>query len=179
MTLCKYLSLYDFRFIFSLSFIFSSLSLIEDLLPLTMYHTVKIRDLEPQLPSSAAALKTSRRQQETTTVSAEYWKKAIEKSSDEHYSNGHSKDTEYRPMYFKVNGPHTHILDGGHALFDAYLAAYNAHEDLVLSPDDIWLMISIYYARYVDNNAEKMRHLFVDHEGKMELVVDMMTMEPE
>ncbi|CAF1185197.1 unnamed protein product, partial [Rotaria sordida] len=37
---------------------------------------------------------------------------------------------------------------GNHALFLAYLNAYNSHEDIVLSPDDLWLMITIYYAKY-------------------------------
>ena len=144
-----------------------------------MYHTVRIRDLQPQLPSTAAALKTGHFHQETSVIPPDYWEKSIKKSSDELLPRRHLNNTKYRSMYFQANGPHTHLVNKGHALFEAYLAAYNAHEDLVLSPDDIWLMISIYYAHYVENNAEQMRHLFVDHDGKKPLVVDMMTMEPE
>jgi hypothetical protein len=40
-------------------------------------------------------------------------------------------------------------------------------------------MISIYYADYVVNHAKQMRHLFVSHEGKKELVVEVYTMKPE
>jgi hypothetical protein len=148
-----------------------------------MYHTVRIRDLEPQPTVTGADRKSGRSKSKTSTISEHFWEKSIEKSShddddDDDYKNYLNRN-EYRSIYFEANGPHTHTIDGGHALFEAYLAAYNAHEDLVLSPDDIWLMITIYYSRYVDDNAEKMRHLFVDHEGKKELVVKMMTMEPE
>ena len=66
-----------------------------------------------------------------------------------------------------------------HAIFSAFLYAYNSHEDIVLSPDDIWLMICIYFSQYVNDNAEKLRSLFVDHEGKKLLLVRQFTDEPE
>ncbi len=50
---------------------------------------------------------------------------------------------------------------------------------VVLSPNDIWLMITIYYAKYVDDNAEQLRKLFVDHEGKKKLEVTVSTATPE
>ncbi|CAF1316392.1 unnamed protein product [Rotaria sordida] len=153
-----------------------------------MYHTVRIRDLQPQ-PSVAGAERTSTRsKRKTSTMSEQFWKKSIKKSSDFNGYNYSDDDGDYmnyldcekyRQIYFEANGPHTHLVEGGHALFEAYFAAYNAHEDIVLSPDDIWLMITIYYSRYVDDNAEQMRHLFVDHEGQKELVVEIMRMEPE
>ncbi|CAF1091781.1 unnamed protein product [Rotaria sordida] len=68
---------------------------------------------------------------------------------------------------------------GNHALFLAYLNAYNSHEDIVLSPDDLWLMITIYYAKYVNDNAEKLRHIFVNHEGKITLTIQQGQPEPE
>ncbi|CAF1294235.1 unnamed protein product [Rotaria sordida] len=76
------------------------------------------------------------------------------------------------------NGPHTSSA-GGHGLFTACLNAYNSHEDIVLSPDDVWLVITIYFAKYVNENAEKLRHLFVDHEGKVKLTIRQVQSEPE
>lgn len=84
-----------------------------------------------------------------------------------------------------------------HGVFDAYLNAYNSHEDIVLSPEyvflfdtisnilllksfsDLWLMITIYFAKYVNDNAEKLRSLFVSHEGKIKLTIEQMQPEPE
>lgn len=144
-----------------------------------MYHTVRIRDLAPQSPVTDAHRTNSCDERKTSSISEDFWKGSIDEPVDYDHLGYRKESNEYRPTYFEANGPHTHILSGGHALFKAYLAAYNAHEDLVLSPDDIWLMITIYYSHYVVKNAEQMRHLFVDHEGKKELVVNMMTMEPE
>ncbi|CAF0772546.1 unnamed protein product [Adineta steineri] len=68
---------------------------------------------------------------------------------------------------------------GGHAIFRAYLNAYSSHEDIVLSPDDLWLIITIYFAKYVNDNAEKLRHLFVNHEGKIKLTIEQMQPDPD
>jgi hypothetical protein len=67
-------------------------------------------------------------------------------------------------------------LGSNHALFTAFLRAYNSHEDIVLSPDDIWLMICIYFSKYVNENAEQLRTIFVDHEGKKTLTIFQMGM---
>jgi hypothetical protein len=53
----------------------------------------------------------------------------------------------------------------------AFMIAYNGHGDILLNPDDIWLAISFYFSTYVDNNAEKLRYKFVNHDGKKKLVV--------
>ncbi len=67
-----------------------------------------------------------------------------------------------------------------HAIFSAFLFAYNSHEDIVLSPDDIWLMICIYFSQYVNENAEQLRTLFVDHDGRKKLtIVQIGMVEPE
>ena len=57
------------------------------------------------------------------------------------------------------------------ALYEAFCSAYNTHEDVILSPDDVWMTICLQFTKYVNANAEKMRHLFVDHEGKKQLTV--------
>ncbi|CAF1395877.1 unnamed protein product [Adineta ricciae] len=45
------------------------------------------------------------------------------------------------------------------------------HTPTSLSPDDLWLMITIYFSKYVNSNSEQLRNLFVDHDGKKKLVV--------
>ncbi len=67
-----------------------------------------------------------------------------------------------------------------HTILSAFLYAYNSHEDIVLSPDDIWMMICMYFSKYVNDNAEKLRSLFVDHDGQKKLtVVQIGQVEPE
>jgi len=53
----------------------------------------------------------------------------------------------------------------------SFLNAYNTHSDIVLNPDDIWIMISLFFSKYVDANAETLRNKFVTHEGQKKLVV--------
>ncbi|CAF1160926.1 unnamed protein product [Rotaria sp. Silwood1] len=121
-----------------------------------MYHTVRIRDLSPTPAKKWAKCS------DTTQLQDDYWLKTIQESGKDRF--------EIR--YQSSNGPHSYVCNHGHAVFEAYLAAYNAHEDIVLSPDDIWIMIVIYYAKYVNQNAEQMRSLFVDHQNKKKLVVE-------
>jgi len=49
--------------------------------------------------------------------------------------------------------------------------AYNNHEDVILSPDDIWMVVCLNFTKYVNNNSEELRSLFVNHEGKKKLTV--------
>ena len=49
--------------------------------------------------------------------------------------------------------------------------AYEYHYPLVLTPDLIWMCIAQGFATHVNSNAEKLRHLFVEHEGKKTLKV--------
>lgn len=43
--------------------------------------------------------------------------------------------------------------------------AYASHRPLVLSPDMVWLVICQGFAKHVTENAETLRHHFVEHEG--------------
>ncbi|CAG8627436.1 3532_t:CDS:1 [Funneliformis caledonium] len=58
-----------------------------------------------------------------------------------------------------------------HGLAAAILHAYNNHQHLRLSPDDIWLTIAQGVSHHINYNAEKFRHYFVDHEGKKEISI--------
>lgn len=59
----------------------------------------------------------------------------------------------------------------GLGFYGAFAQAYNTHTDVIISPDDVWMIIMLQLKKYVTNNSEKMRHLFVSHEGKQKLVV--------
>jgi hypothetical protein len=60
---------------------------------------------------------------------------------------------------------------GSHGLAAAILHAYNRHQHLCLTPDDVWLTIAQGVSRHINLNAERFRHYFVDHEGKKEILV--------
>jgi hypothetical protein len=53
----------------------------------------------------------------------------------------------------------------------SFLNAYNTHSDVVLNPDDFWIMICLFFSNYVDSNAEALRSKFVAHDGQESLVV--------
>ncbi|CAF3084543.1 unnamed protein product [Rotaria sp. Silwood2] len=91
----------------------------------------------------------------------DYWIRKMAKKGEE---------THYKVQHVMVNGPYTTLIEN-HPIFAAFLFAYNSHEDIVLSPDDIWLMIRIYFCQYINDNAEKLRALFVDHTDKKILTI--------
>jgi hypothetical protein len=61
---------------------------------------------------------------------------------------------------------------GEHPFVHAVYSAYSYHQPLVISPDHIWLLICQGFAKHVHVNAEKLRHRFVEHAGKREIVVE-------
>lgn len=63
------------------------------------------------------------------------------------------------------------INRGQDVMYQTFIFAFADHRPLVISPDMIWLLISQTFGRYVNENAEAMRPLFVNHEGKVDLVV--------
>ncbi|KAL3881970.1 hypothetical protein ACJMK2_028352 [Sinanodonta woodiana] len=62
-----------------------------------------------------------------------------------------------------------------HGLAATVVEAYNEHLGIELSPDDIWVAISQGVADYLgrQENAEKYRKVFVNHEGKKDLNLDV------
>ncbi|CAF1311833.1 unnamed protein product [Didymodactylos carnosus] len=81
----------------------------------------------------------------------------------------YGKKSHYKLQYTRKNGPYN--SKSSNPILQAFMNAYNNHEDLILSPDDIWLLITINYAKYVNSNSELLRHFFVEHEGKKTLTV--------
>ena len=41
----------------------------------------------------------------------------------------------------------------------------------MISPDDIWITIMLYFSEYINNNSEKLRDKFVNHTGKKNLII--------
>ncbi len=58
------------------------------------------------------------------------------------------------------------------SFYGAFVQAYNNHEDVMLSPDDVWMIICLHFSKYINANAEKMREMFVSHEGKKKLTIE-------
>ena len=56
---------------------------------------------------------------------------------------------------------------------EAVHTAYQSHYPLTLSPDIIWKCVAQGFAIHVNKNAEKLRHMFVAHEGKKKLEIQM------
>lgn len=63
------------------------------------------------------------------------------------------------------------VYGAEHPFFNGMYMAYAQHRPFVLSPDALWLVICQGFAQHVDHNAETLRHLFVDFEGKRTLTV--------
>jgi hypothetical protein len=58
-----------------------------------------------------------------------------------------------------------------HPLIAALHAGFASHRPVCLSPDIIWLTLTQGLAHHVNANAEQLRHRFVRHEGKLQIVV--------
>jgi Domain of unknown function (DUF4419) len=56
-----------------------------------------------------------------------------------------------------------------HPLIDAVHVAFSQHRPLILSPDDIWLVIAQGFGHHVTENSEVLRHRLVRHQGRREL----------
>lgn len=50
--------------------------------------------------------------------------------------------------------------------------AYSNHHHLTIRPEDVWFAIITQLSSYINANAEKLRHLFVSHKGKKELIIE-------
>jgi hypothetical protein len=61
----------------------------------------------------------------------------------------------------------------------AFVEAYNQHGDVLLSPDDVWIMILLFFSKYVNKQADVLREKFVSHEGKKKLTVVEFTSDAE
>ncbi|CAG8786376.1 841_t:CDS:1, partial [Acaulospora morrowiae] len=58
-----------------------------------------------------------------------------------------------------------------HGLAGAIYHAYNEHQHLRFTPDDVWLTIAQGVSQHINYNAEKFRSKFVRHEGKKQISI--------
>jgi len=78
-----------------------------------------------------------------------------------------------RLMFYDGSGDEEHLYAAGNGLYIAISQAWATHGNVVLSPDDIWMAIQLQFGRYVEVNSEALRYMFVGHNGKVKLEVDM------
>lgn len=63
------------------------------------------------------------------------------------------------------------LVESRHPFFAALQRAYADHRPVELSPDALWLLICQGFSQHVNRNAEQLRPMFVDFEGKRTLTV--------
>ena len=74
---------------------------------------------------------------------------------------GHSLNPEQSFAYIDSNVP----------LLNGFYTAHTNHYPIRIKPDDIWLLIVQAFSNHVNANAEKLRHYFVNFDGKQKLKV--------
>ena len=62
------------------------------------------------------------------------------------------------------------LVESNHPFFWSMYCAYSDHRPFELSPEALWLLICQGFSLHVNNNAEELRHFFVDFEGKRPLM---------
>ena len=74
-------------------------------------------------------------------------------------------------LYFAEYEHSTNLIKGSthNNFINTFLTSYNLHLTLLIRPDDIMLTLQMAFSTCVNNNAEKLRHLFVSHAGQVEL----------
>ncbi|AYV77211.1 MAG: hypothetical protein Barrevirus19_6 [Barrevirus sp.] len=122
--------------------------------PSTITKTVKIQNLEP----------INKKEPKKQDV-AKAWKR----EKCKHYYG--KKDQCKCNVLCYMENVEANVYAHSNSFYAAFVSAYNNHEDLVLSPDDVWLVITLQFSKYINDNAEKMRNMFVTHEGKKKLSV--------
>lgn len=73
--------------------------------------------------------------------------------------------------FFRNIGYETAIYSSENGFLRAAVDAYNRHHHLVLRPEDVWFAILTQLSHFVNQNAEAVRDIFVEHEGQKELHV--------
>jgi hypothetical protein len=83
----------------------------------------------------------------------------------------YEKEKCSRVLQSTPESDHSSIVADESGFVMAILRAYNRHHRVLIRPDDVWLAVMVQFGVYVNANAEKLRHLFVSHEGQKELEV--------
>ena len=82
-----------------------------------------------------------------------------------------TKDTEILISSFEHLKRKDDIVPSSGSFLRGAMQAWAHHLHLVLRPEDIWFTILVQLNFYMSANAEHVRHLFVDHQGKEETLL--------
>lgn len=87
---------------------------------------------------------------------------------------------EHKEVAAKVRGNNIYAspvqtVGGNSPFFTALSYAFNNHCPLIVTPDNVWMTILMGLCHHVDSDPEGLRHHFVQHEGKKELVVRVLS----
>ena len=63
-------------------------------------------------------------------------------------------------------------IDSNVPLLNGFYTAHTNHYPIRIKPDDIWLLIVQAFSNYINANSERLRHYFVDFDGKKQLIVE-------
>ena len=63
-------------------------------------------------------------------------------------------------------------IDSNVPLLNGFYTAHTNHYPIRIKPDDIWLLIVQAFSNHVNANSERLRHYFVDFDGKKQLIVE-------
>jgi hypothetical protein len=87
-------------------------------------------------------------------------KENIPKTRTEMFSfgfNGYNIMNAFRAATTKDENIKRCMSVSPNAFFNSFYLPYALHGDLVLSPDDIWLAITMSFSEYVNDHAEELR----------------------
>lgn len=80
---------------------------------------------------------------------------------------------QFKYHFGKNNYPLSKIDRPKNGFVAAVYEAYCQHYPLELSVDDFWVAITQGVSMHINKDGEKYRHLFVNHQGQKELVIDL------
>ena len=90
-------------------------------------------------------------------------------------SPGHYRYPILRSSFYdpRSTGPPPSIVANKNGFAHTVIRAWQQDLHLRLRPDDVWLAILTQFSFFVNGNAEALRPIFVAHQGRQELVVDV------
>ena len=83
----------------------------------------------------------------------------------------HVKDDNIIHTSFSNLTAEDNIFDSSNGFLLGMIDAYNHHRHIVLRPDDVWFAVLLQLNNYISAHSEEMRHLFVSHDSKKDLVI--------
>jgi hypothetical protein len=79
-------------------------------------------------------------------------------------------------VFSNINKENNIMSPYNNGLLGTIIYAYSNHTPLVLKPDDLWFAITLNFSRYINKNSKELKSLFVKHENKIDLQVNVTTL---